>query len=127
MYQPGENGQHIANGYLTLDGKEVAEIGGTYDPKGKGYFDGSFNIRSLPLNVANAFLKETGFAMRGTAEGAFSVKGALDAPVINGRLKLDEAHLYSNVYGIDFAVDSVPLELKKFATRTQELSTHNSR
>ena len=35
MYQPGENGQHIANGYLTLDGKEVAEIGGTYDPKGK--------------------------------------------------------------------------------------------
>ena len=112
MYQPGENGQHIANGYLTLDGKEVAEIGGTYDPKGKGYFDGSFNIRSLPLNVANAFLKETGFAMRGTAEGAFSVKGALDAPVINGRLKLDEAHLYSNVYGIDFAVDSVPLELK---------------
>jgi len=112
MYQPGENGQHIANGYLTLDGKEVAEIGGTYDPKGKGNFDGSFNIRSLPLNVANAFLKETGFAMRGTAEGAFSVKGALDAPVINGRLKLDEAHLYSNVYGIDFAVDSVPLELK---------------
>ena len=112
MYQPGENGQHIANGYLTLDGKEVAEIGGTYDPKGKGYFDGSFNIRSLPLNVANAFLKETGFAMRGTAEGAFSVKGALDAPVINGQLKLDEAHLYSNVYGIDFAVDSVPLELK---------------
>ncbi len=58
MYQPGENGQHIANGYLTLDGKEVAEIGGTYDPKGKGNFDGSFNIRSLPLNVANAFLKE---------------------------------------------------------------------
>ena len=112
MYQPGENGQHIANGYLTLDGKEVAEIGGTYDPKGKGNFDGSFNIRSLPLNVANAFLKETGFAMRGTAEGAFSVKGALDAPVINGQLKLDEAHLYSNVYGIDFAVDSVPLELK---------------
>ena len=112
MYQPGENGQHIANGYLTLDGKEVAEIGGTYDPKGKGNFDGSFNIRSLPLNVANAFLKETGFAMRGTAEGTFSVKGALDAPVINGRLKLDEAHLYSNVYGIDFAVDSVPLELK---------------
>ena len=112
MYQPGENGQHIANGYLTLDGKEVAEIGGTYDPKGKGYFDGSFNIRALPLAVANAFLKETGFAMRGTAEGAFSVKGALDAPVINGQLKLDEAHLYSNVYGIDFAVDSVPLELK---------------
>ena len=112
MYQPGENGQHIANGYLTLDGKEVAEIGGTYDPKGKGYFEGTFNIRALPLAVANAFLKETGFAMRGTAEGAFSVKGALDAPVINGRLKLDEAHLYSNVYGIDFAVDTVPLELK---------------
>ena len=112
MYQPGENGQHIANGYLTLDGKEVAEIGGTYDPKGKGNFEGTFNIRALPLAVANAFLKETGFAMRGTAEGAFSVKGALDAPVINGRLKLDEAHLYSNVYGIDFAVDSVPLELK---------------
>ena len=112
MYQPGENGQHIANGYLTLDGKEVAEIGGTYDPKGKGYFDGAFNIRALPLAVANAFLKETGCAMRGTAEGAFSVKGALDAPVINGQLKLDEAHLYSNVYGIDFAVDSVPLELK---------------
>ena len=103
----------------------MAEIGGTYDPKGKGNFDGSFNIRSLPLNVANAFLKETGFAMRGTAEGAFSVKGALDAPVINGRLKLDEAHLYSNVYGMDFAVDTVPLELKKsqLELRNYQLTT----
>ena len=125
MYQPGDNGQHVANGYLTLNGEEVAEIGGTYDSKGKGKFDGSFKLRELPLSMANAFLKETGFAMRGTANGEFTVQGELESPDINGQLKLEDAHLYSNVYGMDFAVDTVPLELKKsqLELRNYQLTT----
>lgn len=113
VYQPDKDGQHSANAYLTLDGKEVAEMAGNYDPRGKGDFDGKLALRALPLSIADAFLNETGFAMRGVVSGELTIQGEPSRPKIDGEITTKEAHLYSNLYGMDFTLDPRPLKVER--------------
>lgn len=112
MYQPRTDGQHFANAFISYNGREVATCGGTYDSRGKGTFNGTLSLNSLPLSIANAFLSDTHFGLKGNANGELKMQGSLTAPDINGNVTLNEAHLYSNVYGTDFTLDGRTVEIK---------------
>lgn len=109
VYMPKGENEHYADVFLTFNGAEVAEVSGSYFNVGKGSFTGQARLKRFPLQLLNGFMEDTGFALRGTAEGEFSMSGALSAPTMNGHLDFDKAHLYSNVYGVDFVMDERPL------------------
>lgn len=109
VYMPKSDSEHYADAFIRFNGEEVAEVSGSYFTTGQGAFEGKARLKHFPLKLVSSFMADTGFALRGTAEGEFTLSGALDAPVMNGSLDLDKAHLYSNVYGIDFEMDERPL------------------
>ena len=109
IYLPKGEGEHYASAYLSSEGIDVMEAEGTYYEKGEGLFDGSAHLHDFPLAMVNAFLEGTDIALRGKGGGDIKVYGPLSKPILNGELLLDSAHLYSDVYGIDFRMDDKPL------------------
>ena len=121
-YQPTEDGNHHAETFVTFNGKEIAEAVGTYFAKDEGSFAGKVKLKSLPMNMMDAFLEGTQTKMKGALNGELAVQGTADKPVVNGSLSFDKAHIYSNVYGVDLTMDTTTvsihnsvLELKDFA------------
>lgn len=110
VYMPKDNDEHYADVFITFEGQEVAECSGSYFNKGEGSFVGTAELKTFPLHLLNGFFEGTEFALRGTGEGAINLSGKLNAPLINGRLDLNNAHIYSKVYGVDFAMDERPVE-----------------
>lgn len=111
FYMPQGNGKHYANAYISTDTLEVLQCEGTYDDN-NGHFDGTANLHDCPLRLINGFLSGTDIAMRGEAGGELHLTGTADAPVIDGTLAFDSAHLYSDVYGFDFLMDQTPVEIE---------------
>ncbi|MCF0235118.1 MAG: translocation/assembly module TamB domain-containing protein [Bacteroidaceae bacterium] len=110
-YLPNSQGEHHVDAFVTHNGAEVAEVAGNYLTTGNGRFEGTARLIDFPLPLLNGFLGESGVAMRGTAQGTLEVNGALSAPRLNGDLHLNDAHIYSKVYGLDFAMDEQPVRL----------------
>lgn len=111
FYMPQGNGKHYANAYVSTDTLEVLQCEGTYDDN-DGSFDGVANLHDCPLRLINGFLVGTDVAMRGEAGGELHITGTADAPVLDGALAFDDAHLYSEVYGFDFLMDPTPVEIR---------------
>lgn len=109
MYQPRSASEHFADIFLTFNNEQVAEVRGSYFNEGEGRFEGMAQLTTFPLQLLNGFLERTDFAMRGTAEGQLNLHGSVTAPVMNGTLDLNEAHLFSKLYGVDFTLDERPV------------------
>lgn len=109
VYLPKSDKEHYAHLFVTADDKEVAECSGSYFNEGEGSFEGTAKLQGLPLALLNGFLEGTQTALRGTADGQLDIKGTASAPAMNGQLDLNEAHLYSKTYGVDFALDERPV------------------
>lgn len=112
FYMPQDNDRHYANAYISTDGTEVLQCEGTYD-NNAGTFDGTASLHDCPLRLLNGFLAGTDVALRGNAAGDLRITGTADAPVIDGALTMDSAHLYSDVYGFDFLMDPQPVQIDK--------------
>lgn len=109
VYLPKSETEHYAHLFVSTDGQEVAECSGSYFNEGEGRFEGVARLQDMPLTLLNGFLESTQMALRGMADGELRVEGTADAPIINGKLKLSQAHLYSKTYGVDFALDERPV------------------
>lgn len=127
MYQPKSALEHFADVFLTFNNEQVAEVSGSYFNEGDGRFEGVAQLTTFPLQLLNGFLDGTDFAMRGTAVGQLDIHGLVKAPVMNGNLDLNEAHLFSKVYGVDFTLDERPvafeesrLQFKDYALRSTD-------
>lgn len=108
IYLPKENGEHYADAFITYNGTDVGECSGVYYDT-DDHFSGDVRLTEFPLTIVNAFLDGTDFMMRGSANGTFNLQGTLDRPTMNGTLSFDDAHFYSNVYGVDFRMEERPL------------------
>lgn len=113
IYQPKSASEHFADVFLTFNNEQVAEVSGSYFNEGEGRFEGVAQLTTFPLQLINGFLDGTDFAMRGTAEGEMEIHGPITAPVINGTLDPNEAHIFSKVYGVDFALDERPVTFEE--------------
>ena len=108
IYLPKENGEHYADAFISYEGEDVGECSGVYYDT-DGHFAGDVNLRKFPLYMFNAFMDGTDFLLRGYANGQFSLSGTPSAPIMNGTLTFDDAHIYSPVYGVDFRMEDTPL------------------
>lgn len=109
VYLPKSADEHYASAFITSEGTDVMELNGTYLNEGDGWFEGEAMLNSFPLAIVNGFMQGTDIYLKGTAEGQLNVAGPVAAPDVNGRLTFGDAHIYSNVYSFDFAMDEKPI------------------
>ncbi len=113
LYLPKEGGEHHASAFISSNGEEVLACNGTYFDRDGGTFEGDAQLHDFPLQMLNGFMAGTDFALKGIAAGDLTVKGNLSKPRIDGTLNLDSAHIYSDVYGVDFRTDERDVEIKE--------------
>lgn len=111
-YLPKADGEHYAEATLELDEEEILQAKGSYFEGGKGRFVGDVAMTELPLRLADMFLLDLEAGMTGRANANMHAEGPMDALVLNGLLHFSDAHLQSKVYGLDFALDPRPVEIK---------------
>lgn len=110
IYLPKEEGEHYASAFISNTEQEVLALEGTYNERSEAFLaDG--NLMQFPLRYLNGFLSGTDVMMRGMSTGDFTVSGTAATPVLNGSIAFDSAHVYSPVYGFDFAMDNRPVVL----------------
>lgn len=111
VYIPMEDGTHHIDGILIKDGLEVANISGGYNPENEGTIDLVMNLQKLPLDLANGFIPDQLIGLKGTGEGAITVKGSLAKPDVNGEIFLQDASLISVPYGVTMKFDDDPVRI----------------
>ena len=111
IYMPKEDSEHHFNAFVSAAETEVMALEGVYYNNRNGHFEGKADMMNFPLHLLNGFLIGTDFALKGNAGGTLNVVGNLTSPKLDGALQFDEAHLYSDVYGLDFRMDeqAVPI------------------
>lgn len=112
LYLPKKGGEHQASAFISSNGEEVLACNGTYYDRDGGSFEGNAALHDFPLKLLNGFLVGTDVALRGRAGGDLKLSGTTAQPLINGKLDLDSAHIYSDVYGFDFRTDEQAVEMK---------------
>lgn len=112
-YLPKADGEHYAEATLELDEEEILQAKGSYFEGGKGRFVGDVAMTELPLRLADMFLLDLEAGMTGRANANMHAEGPMDELVLNGLLHFSDAHLQSKVYGLDFALDPRPVEIKE--------------
>ena len=112
IYMPKEGDEHHFNAFVSAEETEVLSVEGVYYNNEEGNFEGQADMMNFPLHLLNGFLVGTDFAMKGDAGGTLNVTGTLAQPHLEGALQFGGAHLYSNVYGVDFRMDekAVPIQ-----------------
>lgn len=127
VYMPKSDGSHYVDGFLTHNGKEVADLTGTYQSKNGGYLDAELDLKRLPMLLVNGFVPDRILGLRGYGDGRLDVKGSLKAPRINGEVYLDSCYLYSEPYGVEmrFANDPVRIVESNLLFENFELYANN--
>ncbi len=108
FYLPTADGAHYAHAYISADEREVMQCEGTYRDE---RFEGKAHIDGLPLQMANGFLAGTDFMLDGYAKGDVSLTQQGADLRMDGTLAFDEAHILSDAYGINLAMDTTTLAL----------------
>ena len=106
FYLPMADSAHYAHAYISAGDREVMQCEGTYS---NDRFAGEAHIDGLPLQMANGFLVGTDFLLDGYAKGDLSLRQEDDGMLIDGALAFDSAHVLSDVYGINLAMDTTTL------------------
>ena len=112
IYMPEAGGKHQVSAFVNSNGNDVLDFNGVYYNKNEGYISGDAHMTQFPLQMLNGFLVGTDVALRGNAQGSLKVEGPLSQPTLNGTLDLDESHIYSDVYGVDFRAEERAIEIK---------------
>lgn len=111
VYIPMEDGTHHIDGIMTKNDVEVANISGGYNPENEGTIDLVMNLQQFPLDLANGFIPDQIVGLKGTGEGAITVKGSLAKPDVNGEIFLQDASLISVPYGVTMKFDDDPVRI----------------
>ena len=111
VYLQKDDDAHAIEARLLLDDEEFGLLSGTYQNKGEGLIDATFDMTHTPLSLVNGFAPDQIFGLDGYAEGRMTVKGTARHPDINGELYVDEAHLVSIPYGIRMRFDNDPVRI----------------
>lgn len=116
VYMPEENGGHHIDGDLFMDDKEICSIVGGYLPADEAHhkpdsIDAVVTLKSMPMHMANGFIPDQLFGLKGKGEGDLTIKGSTEKPRVNGEIFLDSCHLYSLPYGVDLRISDDPVRI----------------
>ena len=111
VYLQGEDDAHAIEARLMLDEEEFGLLNGTYQNKGEGLIDATFDMTHTPLSLLNGFAPDQIFGLDGYAEGSMTIRGTTKHPDINGEVYVDDAHLISIPYGIRMRFDNDPVRI----------------
>lgn len=64
------------------------------------------------MHMANGFIPDQIFGLRGYGDGELTLKGTLSKPDVNGEVFLDSCHLFSVPYGIDMRFSDDPVRIR---------------
>lgn len=110
VYMPKSDGSHYIDGILIQNDREVGTIVGTYQSKTET-IDATLGLNRMPLEMANGFIPDQIFGLKGYGEGDLSIKGKLSNPDINGEIYLDSSYLFSQPYGIEMRFANDPVRI----------------
>ena len=112
FYMPEQDGHYVMAQILTGD-KEVAVLDGHYYDQQDGVLDATLSLNQFPVAMLNAMLSDDGtIALSGLANGDISVKGAIDNLSLNGSIKPDSIHAFSELYGFDLAMGNKDISIE---------------
>ena len=98
VYLPTDDGNHHADGYVTINDREVLALNGVYTPAtGETLTDAikaGVEVIQFPMDVANAFVPDKMLSLSGNVDGSMDVRGNTSDPVINGTLNLNDVKVY---------------------------------
>ena len=112
VYLPGEHGEHCIDGFITLNGEEVINWGGSYLLASEGRTDelkARLSLNHFPLQTANAFIPDGMARMGGDIDGTMSVAGSSEHPLLNGTLSLDSVTLGIPQASLNLRFDNRPV------------------
>ena len=98
VYLPKKNGSHYLSLLLQHNQEEVLDLWGDYDNELKE-IKGQSTITRLPLEVANAFIKDSGLQIDGTIDGELSLDGNITAPRSDGYINFNSVHIDAPLLG----------------------------
>ena len=111
VYLQREDDAHAIEARLMLDEEEFGLLRGTYQNKGEGLIDATFDMTRTPLSLLNGFAPDQIFGLDGYAEGSMTIRGTTRHPDINGEVYVDDAHLVSIPYGVRMRFDNDPVRI----------------
>ncbi|MDH6341416.1 hypothetical protein M2480_000168 [Parabacteroides sp. PFB2-12] len=95
VYLPLDNGEHQFDVHLYHEQEERMTAYALYKTAGKtDHIEGSFDILSLPLTIANPFIPEDMAKMEGALNGSMQISGSSSQPMLNGFMQLDSSSVY---------------------------------
>lgn len=104
VYLPLDNSQHQVDMHIYHDQNEVSVLTALYQSAQGGNIDGKVGINQLPLMMLDPFL--TGMArLNGALLGTMSMKGTVQAPLLNGYMQMDTAAVYVTMAGSQLKLD----------------------
>lgn len=112
VYMPEEDGGHYIDGVFYMDEREIGSVIGSYNPAGEGHLDAVVKMKEMPMHMANGFIPDQLFGLRGYGDGELTLKGTLARPDVNGEIFLDSCHLFSVPYGIDMRFSDDPVRIR---------------
>ncbi len=111
MYMPQGDGTHSVDGILNCNGKQVAQLNGTYKSEGEGSLEANMEMQRMPVRLLNGFIPDRIIRMTGYADGGVSIKGSLDKPRVNGELRFDSCYMRSAQYGVRMRFSDTPVRI----------------
>lgn len=111
-YLLDEAGGNKVKASILHDDSKVVDIAGHLDNSTPKRVKGKLVIDNLPLNVANAFFPHDMGAFTGMLSSELSLTGTLDAPVVNGFARMDNATTTFTKVGASLAFDNSDIKIK---------------
>lgn len=135
VYMPKGDNRHFVDGVMSLDGKEVGTIKGTYNFNTSD-IDADMAFERFPMRTVNGFIPERIIGLEGYADGTLTVCGNTSHPKVNGELYLESASLISVPYGAKMMFDDDPIRIvdskllfenfQMYANNNQPLTSYGS-
>lgn len=125
MYIPsGQEGAHSLVAFITRDGNEIAEINGAY-LNAEDSLAAKLSLIRFPLDMLNGFTGET-FSLSGNLAGELNMTGKAASPLLNGTVRLDSVHVYSDIYGFNFNVQNDSARITGSRMQMEDLQLYST-
>lgn len=112
VYLPKKNGSHYLALLMHHNDEEILNLAGDYNDESNN-ITGSTTITNFPLQIANAFLKESGLDIGGHIDGKLSLNGNITTPQSDGYIKFDSVHIDAPLLGSRLRLMNDKVDIKE--------------